>query len=265
MNERDRVPQKVLALDTSTHRMHLALGAAGESPLAVHAAEGGAQASAQLIPAVLALLRSVGWRLDELDAIAFGAGPGAFTGLRTACAVVQGLAVAARPGGIPVLPVPTLQAVAYDGLMQWLAQYPTRADALTGPVVACLDARMDEMYVADFVATRPRAGATWHLAPNGPARLVKPDGLTTTGGWPLTPGQPPVWMAGNAAMAYSERWPPAWQAVPHIAAEPSGPALLALSAAAWRQGAAVPAAEAQPLYVRDKVAQTTDERLARRA
>lgn len=262
MNESDRVPQKVLALDTSTHRMHLALGAAGEVPLAVHAAEGGAQASAHLIAALLALLRSVGWRLDELDAMAFGAGPGAFTGLRTACAVVQGLAVAARPGGIPVLPVPTLQAVAYDGLMQWLGQHPAGANALTGPVVACLDARMDELYVADFVATRLHTSATWHLEPNGPARLVKPDALTTTSGWPLTPGQPPVCMAGNAAILYGERWPRAWQAVPHLEAEPSGSAILALSAAAWRQGAAVPAAEAQPLYVRDKVAQTTDERLA---
>ena len=102
----------------------------------LHTGPGAAQSSATLIPAALELLAQAGLALAELDAIVFGRGPGSFTGLRTACAVAQGLAAGA---GRPVLPVDTLLAVAEEAAHQHAAAghaRPTR-------VSAWLDARMD--------------------------------------------------------------------------------------------------------------------------
>ncbi|NIC41566.1 tRNA (adenosine(37)-N6)-threonylcarbamoyltransferase complex dimerization subunit type 1 TsaB [Aquabacterium sp. A08] len=272
------LPQRVLALDTSTDRLSVAVGHPGAAPLAEHSGPGGAQASASLIPVIQDLLARVGWRLDQLDAIAYGCGPGSFTGLRTACAVVQGLAVAGRPGGIPVLPVPTLLAVAQAA----------RADAPPlrpgQRVLAVLDARMDELYVAEAVWSAaehrvtpppyrpgaPGGGATEAAPPTvglrlcGPAWLSRPEDLATPAGWPQAAvhpdAVPPAWWAGNAHAVYSARLPAAWQAVPRVDTWPTAAALLALVPGLWAAGAAVDAAQAQPLYVRDKVAHTTEER-----
>src|SRR5437762_12159574 len=125
----------LLAFDTATQRMSVALAARGS--VWVHESDGGAQASAALIPAILALLTQAGVALRDLDAIAFGRGPGAFTGLRTACSVAQGLAYGA---GKPVLPIDTLLAVAEDA----------RAGRAAVRVWAVMDARMDEIYAAQY-------------------------------------------------------------------------------------------------------------------
>lgn len=241
---------KVLAMDTSTDRLSVALGTPiPDGPVWTHEGPGGAQASATLLPVVRHLLAQAGWSLRELDAIAFGCGPGSFTGLRTACAVVQGLAVAARPEGLPVLPIPTLWAVAEQAQQQWRAQGTEVPDR--GLVV--LDARMDEMYVAEFERQTDGAcrmvGAPW---------LSRPEAL----GWrdPVARGDAPGWLAGNAMPVYGERLPAQWQRAPALTVWPSATALLHLSPRVWAQGGAVVAAEAQPLYVRDKVAQTTEER-----
>lgn len=249
------LPQKVLAIDTSTDRMSVALGAAGQPPLQSHEAEGGAQASTTLLPVIRRLLQQVGWRVADLDAIAFGCGPGAFTGLRTACAVVQGLAVAGRPGGIPVIPVHTLLAVAQKALME-LPQ-----SCAEGLITAVLDARIDEMYVADVrILPPPVPGAAATLELVRPAWLCAPEALTAVSGWPLAPSDPPHLLAGNAQTAYGHRWPAAWRCVPQVQAWPTAEAVLALSAQYWAAGQVVDAVGAQPLYVRDKVAQTTEER-----
>ncbi|RZL04754.1 MAG: tRNA (adenosine(37)-N6)-threonylcarbamoyltransferase complex dimerization subunit type 1 TsaB, partial [Rubrivivax sp.] len=99
----------LLAFDTSTSELSVAVTARGQ--VWEHTGPGGAQASSTLIPTVQALLRDAGVTLAELDAIAFGRGPGSFTGLRTACAVAQGLGFGAD---VPLLPVDTLLAVAED-------------------------------------------------------------------------------------------------------------------------------------------------------
>ena len=131
---------KFLAFDTSTDVMSIALSDGDR--LWQHSGPGGAQSSTTLIPAIFTLLADAGLELGQLDAIAFGRGPGSFTGLRTACAVAQGLAFGANQGaGIPVLPIDTLMAVAEEARFQ----RPGACGVLT--VTALLDARMDEMYV----------------------------------------------------------------------------------------------------------------------
>ncbi len=246
---------KVLAIDTSTDRLSIALGSTRPGgPVWTHEGVGGAQASVALLPAIQGLLAEAGWSLRELDAIAFGCGPGSFTGLRTACAVVQGLAVAARPGGIPVVPVNTLWAVAEEGRLQWLAQGGQRLQR----VVAVLDARMDEMYVAELRWTADEGPALeWHAGP----WLSGPEALTLSDGWPGTEqaGPAPL-LVGNAMAVYGERLAGAWQACPQVLAWPSATAMLRLVPALVAQFGTLEAAQAQPLYVRDKVAQTTQER-----
>lgn len=229
----------LLAFDTSTDVLSIAVQR-GNAVLARTEA-GGAQASATLIPVVQQLLAEAGLALSALDAICFGRGPGAFTGLRTACAVAQGLGFGS---GRPVLPIDTLQAVAEE------------AHALCGAtrVLALLDARMDEVYAQAW--TRDAQGL-WHGEPGdeGQARLMSPEQVQA--------GAEGAWvMAGNAFAAYGERLP---AALPRQHALPTATALLRLAPALLVTGAAVAPEAAWPLYVRDKVAQTTAERMAAKA
>ncbi|MDV7391507.1 hypothetical protein RZS08_09150, partial [Arthrospira platensis SPKY1] len=129
-----------------------------------------------------------------------------------------------------------------------------------GPVMAVLDARMDEVYAACYRLEHSAAGVEAHAVDMGtdqPA-LLNPKQLSM-------PAVAPALWAGNAQAVYAGRWPAAWAAVPSEAAWPSASAVLQLAAAAWLRGEAVPAAQAQPVYVRNKVAQTTAEREALRA
>jgi tRNA threonylcarbamoyladenosine biosynthesis protein TsaB len=222
----------LLAFDTSTETLSVAV-AAGAAVLE-HTAAGGAQASVTLIPVIEDLLARSGLALRELDAIAFGRGPGSFTGLRTAAAVAQGLGFGA---GVPVLPVDTLLAVAEEAHARCGA---TR-------VVALLDARMGEVYFARY----ERIGADW--TEHAPPALGRPEAVEIPAGWTL---------AGNALALFADRLP---QAPPGIAVLPTAAALLRLAPAGLAGAAAHPAARALPLYIRDKVAQTTEERAADRA
>lgn len=244
---------RVLALDTSTDRLSVALGCPDQPEgWLLHEGVGGAQASATLIPLIRSLLAQAGWQLAELDAIAFGCGPGSFTGLRTACAVVQGLAFAARPGGIPVLPVNTLLAVAEQA--RW--QREQRGESCPDRIVAALDARMDELYVAELALAGSPAQPRLVSGP----WLSAPEALQLVDGWPEAGSGSTPLLAGNAVPVYGPRLSAVWQAAPQEAAWPAAAAMLRLAPALWAAGAAVPAAAAQPLYVRDKVAQTTEER-----
>lgn len=222
----------LLAFDSSTD--HLSIAVQHGAQVWLYDGPGGAQASATLVPHILALLGHAGLALPALQAVVFGQGPGSFTGLRTACAIAQGLAWGAV---LPVLPVDTLLAVAEDA----------RVRHGLHEVLAVLDARMGEVYHGAY----RWQGQRWHTeAARGvcaPELLPVPAGFT---------------VAGNAAAAYGERLAP--QAV-HVQARPSAAALLRLAPALLAEGGALPAAQALPLYVRDKVAQTTAERAAAQA
>lgn len=224
----------LLAFDTSTEVFSVAVQRGVDSVREVleHSAAGGAQASAALIPAIQDLLQRAGLRLADLDAIVMGRGPGSFTGLRTACSVAQGLAFGA---GLPVLPVDTLLAVAEDA--HWRAGVTQ--------VVAVLDARMDEVYWTHYV----RHAGGW--AQQGGFALGRPETVEVPHQWAL---------AGNAFSPYGGRLPDAIR----IEAQPTAAALLRLAPALLAAGQAVPASGALPFYIRDKVAQTTEERAALR-
>jgi tRNA threonylcarbamoyladenosine biosynthesis protein TsaB len=245
----------VLALDTATDQLAVALQA-GEHAYAV-LAEGGAQASAVLLPQVQALLSRSGLRLADLDCIAFGRGPGAFTGLRTACSVAQGLAFGI---GKPVLPIDSLLIVAEDARVQHAAlaaaaperQQTPATDGLT--VGVAMDARMDEIYAG-----------VYHWAA-GRWTTVQAPALQAPG--PL--GQ--AWstvaldvLAGSALSVFAERlcWPPRALRLPLERHRAQALLRLALRSAAAGEG--LDPALALPLYLRDKVAQTVAERAAARA
>jgi tRNA threonylcarbamoyladenosine biosynthesis protein TsaB len=245
-------PLNLLAFDTSTDALSIAVqrGAAalGHEGAQVwhHSGLGGAQASATLIPAIRQLMQQAGLEFGQLSAIVFGRGPGSFTGLRTACSVAQGLAFGAGAAGVPVLPVDTLLAVAEEARWQYASQEELAGRTPPGKlhVTAMLDARMDEMYVQNYYFDSD----SW--ASDGACSLIRPEALQTTADA----------MAGNVFAAYGQRLPSS-NALPQLFALPTASALLRLAPALLQAGLAVPADEALPLYIRDKVAQTTHERL----
>lgn len=243
---------RLLALDTSTDQLSVALGlwpagsaAAAPTQLWQHTGAGAAQSSATLIPAIQNLLEQADMALAQLNAIVFGSGPGSFTGLRTACAVAQGLALGAN---LPVLPIDTLQATAQD----WRSRHaPAPA---SGSVWALLDARMDEIYAAHWHWHTSGSGEAahihWHCVCD--ALLVKPEQITQLPGFAAN-----AMCAGNVQAAYGTRLPLCVRP-----AMPTAQAMLQLAPELLQQGAACDPALALPRYVRDKVAQTTAERTA---
>lgn len=223
----------LLAFDTSGETMHLGLRIGAQEWL--HEAPGGAKASLELLPAIFSLLGRAGARLHDLDAIGFGCGPGAFTGLRTACSVAQGLALGVAK---PLLALDTLMAIAED----------SRQGAQALRVWSVTDARMDQLYAAQYLF----AGGGWTVL-DAPT-LTNVDALNRT--WAAAP-TPHI--AGNALVVFADRLQTA-AAARHAFAAPRAAALLKLAAQQWLRGALLDAAAAAPLYVRDKVAHTSAER-----
>jgi tRNA threonylcarbamoyladenosine biosynthesis protein TsaB len=211
---------KLLAFDTSTETMFIAVTDGQQTWQ--HTSEGGAKTSAALIPAIMSLLKEADLTLHQLDAIVFGRGPGSFTGLRTACSVAQGLAFGA--GGIQVLPVDTLLAVAEE------ARFSSGSERIQ----TVLDARMGEVYAASYAYNDD----VWTARSD--IQLCKPADIGFEAGFSL---------AGNCLDDANR-----------IQALPTATAMLRLALAMLAAGLGVPADQALPLYVRDKVAQTTAER-----
>jgi len=238
----------LLAFDTATERTAIALGD-GERTW-VREGDGGARASATFLPDVLALLREAGLALRDLDAIGYGRGQGAFTGLRVACSVAQGLAFGA---GKPVLAIDTLMAVAEDARTLIAAGAEGAVEPGSPLAIWSLqDARMDEIYAAEYV----HEGGTWRTR-HAPC-VLSTQALAAT--WQQSP---PAVVAGNALPAFGTRLDTGLAVrVPEAAPHPA--ALLALARAAWDAGERLDVALALPLYVREKVALTTAEREATR-
>jgi tRNA threonylcarbamoyladenosine biosynthesis protein TsaB len=216
---------RILALETATHRLSIALWADGS--VIERAAELPNGSSEWLLPNVRTLLTEAGVALNMLDGIAFGAGPGSFTGLRLAAGCAQGLAYGLD---LPVLGVGTLEALA-------LASGESRA-------YACLDARMNEVYVAAYE--------------NG-VEVMSPIVCPPTQA-PMPAGD--GWAGcGDGFAAYSAALPKFARVRADL--RPTAEAVARLAAPRFARGEGVAAVEAVPLYVRDKVALTTAERLAR--
>ncbi len=234
----------LLAFDCSTEQLSAAVQRGGAQWRS--SAAGGAHASSAILDTLGGLMERAGLALADLDAIVFGRGPGAFTGLRTACAVAQGLAYGARAhgAGVPVLPVDTLLAVAEAVRLQH-----TR----TRSVLALLDARMDEVYTAEYV-----------FESTGMWRCVRAPLVCAPEDVPAPASPADTVLAGNAFAAYGLRLPAALADMPRIEALPTATALLRLAPAMLAAGNAVPAEQALPRYIRNRVALTTAEREAAR-
>ncbi len=231
----------VLAFDTSTEV--LALGVHSTAGAFTVLAAGGAQASTALLPQAHALLQRAGCTLGDVQAIAFGAGPGAFTGLRTACAVAQGLGLGLRR---PLLPIDSLLVVAEDARVQ------TAADDPLLDIAVVMDARMDEVYAGRY----RWAGDGWQVL-DVPA-LWTPAALAED--WADVALSV---LCGSALAAFGARL--AVSATVRVEHEQDrAAALLRLAMRAALAGQGIDAAEALPLYLRDKVAYTTAERDAAR-
>lgn len=225
---------KILALETSTEYCSVALWRDGD----VDAREqhAGQRHSELLLPMVDELLARHGLAAKGLDGIAFGHGPGSFTGLRIACGVTQGLAFGA---GLPVVGVGTLQAMA-DA---------SRAER----VVCCLDARMGGIYHAAYA----RSHSGWEQV-HGPSLCDPADApLLPAGSWAGCGSG----FAVHAA-ALQQRYDGRLSAImPEV--HPHAREIARLAAREFEAGGGVPAEQALPVYIRDKVALTTHERATR--
>ena len=224
---------KILALDTSTEYCSVALWRDG----VVDAREvlAGQRHSQLLLPMVDELLERHELTVRGLDGIAFGQGPGSFTGLRIACGVTQGLAFGA---GLPVVGVSTLLAM---------------AEATgTRRVVCCLDARMGEIYHAAYAK-----GDTGWEPVHAPI-------LCAPGQAPLPPAG--SWTGcGSGFAAYEavlkQRYAGRLSAI-MLEIFPHARDIARIAAREFEAGRAVAAEQALPVYIRDKVALTTHERTA---
>lgn len=225
----------ILAIETSSELASAALLRDGVVTSAE--AAGVLTHSQSILPMVQSLLADAGIKLADCDAIAFGSGPGSFTGVRTACGIAQGLAYGSN---LPVVSTVTLLALAQA------------CHAKTGArdVLAVLDARMGEVYWAQY-----KFDQTWQIVV--PPTLSAPVDVLPIG---------EVVACGNGLNAYAAEFSlrtffseelKDW--VPHAAY------IAHLGAIAFAQGLGVPAMAAEPLYLRNKIALTTNERLEKAA
>jgi len=218
---------KFAVLETSSEWCSVALSLDGE--IASRERRAGQSHSELALPMLVDVLRENNVELQDLDAIAYGAGPGSFTGLRIACGLAQGLALGRA---LPVIGISSLEAIAQE--------------CAAPRVVACIDARMREVYYAAL----ERTATGWREVIA--AQCVAPHAA------PRPPGE--GWIGGGSGFAaYGDM---GFATVfPEI--HPTAAVIAELAAPRLARGEGVDAALAAPLYVRDKVAFTQEE-LAKR-
>jgi tRNA threonylcarbamoyladenosine biosynthesis protein TsaB len=227
---------RVLALDAATEACSVAL--LTDQGLTGRWAEVGRGHAQQILGMVEAVLAEGGVSLSVLDGIAASVGPGAFTGVRISVSVAQGLAFGA---GLPVVPITTLEALALQVI-----------DEDTQQALACLDARMGEVYWGCFVADPARGVAALGAPAVGPPEQVRFPGAGRYRG------------VGRGFAAY-----PALAQLagldPQLCADalPDARHMARLGALRLGAGEGMDPAELQPQYLRDKVALTEQERAAR--
>jgi tRNA threonylcarbamoyladenosine biosynthesis protein TsaB len=259
---------KLLALETSTESCSVALRVGGEVRVLRHA--GAREQTAHVLPMVQAVVAEAGLRLQDLDAGACAQGPGAFTGVRVAVSVAQGLAFGAQ---LPAIGVSTLAALALQAVREAADCEKGVGDIFARKndsdpfffkdpafVLPLLDARMGELYAGAYRVdddglvsalvpdrlVRPEDFAAGVPVPEGGARWLR-----IGSGWPLllagsadaeTPGEENRFLAG---LSFADAAP--------LAREPDALDVLALAARAFARGEAVPAMQLLPVYLRDTV------------
>jgi tRNA threonylcarbamoyladenosine biosynthesis protein TsaB len=232
-------PMNLLAIDTSTDFCSVAASRGAE--LVSRHEPAGRRQSERILDMVGEVLAEARLEIAQIHGIAYGAGPGSFTGLRIAAGVTQGLALAR---GIGVVGVGTLLALAEE------AAEEAAGGAAGSRIVACLDAHMGEVYHAAY----RRDGAGWEEV--SVPGLYKPEAV------PLAPGR--GWLGcGDGFAAHRERLGArlgeSISAI-HPETAPTARAVLKLATPRFAAGEAKDAAEAVPVYLRDKVALKTSER-----
>jgi tRNA threonylcarbamoyladenosine biosynthesis protein TsaB len=222
---------RILALETSTEYCSVALWQ--DAKVRERRELAGQKHSVMLIPMLDDVLKEAGLRLSDMDGLAFGAGPGSFTGVRIACSAVQGLALGAEK---PVLGVCTLLALAEASGHD--------------KVIAVLDARMAEVYHAIY---EKRVG-NW-VTVSEPSLCLPQEAPAVAG---------PGWFGiGSGFLAHGEQLKVRYGA--NLAgidekAVPQAASIAHIAAPQFASGLGVDAAQAMPLYLRDKVALKTSER-----
>jgi tRNA threonylcarbamoyladenosine biosynthesis protein TsaB len=227
---------KLLALDTATEACSAALLIENEVIERYRLAP--REHNRLLLPMVDELLADAGLALTDIDAVAFGRGPGSFTGVRIATGVVQGIAYAAD---LPVVPVSTLAAMALDAMVETGCEH----------AFPCIDARMGEVYWAAYRRVSGHA-----VEPVGPESVICPDLVE------LPDGIEGVGI-GSGWATYDDRLrqrlPP--QSVSQVFADrfPRASLIARLGADMFGRGVRLRAEEAQPVYLRDNVARKPGE------
>jgi tRNA threonylcarbamoyladenosine biosynthesis protein TsaB len=224
---------QLLAFDTST--LSLSVAYTDGAAWLVREERAGQTHSQRLIPIIDSVLHEARSSLGALDALAFGAGPGSFTGVRIACGVAQGLGLGAE---VPLVPVCTLEALAQSA-------YETHGATR---VVASLDARMREVYVACY-----RLEADRWIAESEPAVLHPSDVAIPRGEW---------FGAGDGFAAYPDLAFGLGLRAFDATLLPHARSVAQIAMPRVAAGETVSAAHALPVYVRHRVALTTAERNA---
>ena len=216
--------QNILAFDASTEALSVAIQA---QKIIVHFEECPQQHSQKILPTIQATLSQAGLTLADIDVIAFGRGPGSFTGVRIGVSIAQGLAYAAN---IPVIGISTMQVMAQEALEKHSED----------DVFVAIDARMSEIYFAHF--KRDHLG---HAALVGNEMVLKPDDLDLCNAKGVA--------VGTGWQAYPQANTSDLITIDEHILLPNSQYMLGLANTQFEQGMATSAEDAQPVYVRDTV------------